>query len=167
MITKSVTTGCAVAMALSISACESTEARPDNSASGEHQAVFDTLFNHLDYRFPSEQHCSNEGTLTVGEFTARALANMSEQQPEHGKIEVTCDKVQADSSLASFYSMDMFPKGTDEKLRSFKENESLMQCQVSFSFSDKDVVWSRAVHFLWNRETEKALESTFRCVVIP
>lgn len=167
MITTRVTRGCALAALLVISACEATDAPPTRSDPGGNQAVFNTLFDHFDYQLPAEQNCSTEGAATIREFTAHSLAYLSEQLSGQGKIEVNCDSVQADASLANFYSMDMFPEGTDEKIHAMDGYDSLMQCQVSFSVSDEEMVWSRALQFLWDSETEKAVEDTFRCVLIP
>lgn len=167
MIKKRVTRGCALTALLVISACEATDAPPTSSASGGNQAVFNTLFDHFDYQLPAEQNCSTEGAASIREFTAHSLAYLSEQPSGRGEIEVDCEAVQTDGSLADFYAMDMFPEGTDEKIRAMDGNDSLMQCQVSFSVSDEEVVWSRALQFLWNSETEKAIENTFRCALIP
>ncbi|WP_341936850.1 hypothetical protein [Marinimicrobium sp. C2-29] len=167
MIKKRVTRGCALAACLVISACEATDAPPTSSDPGKNQAVFNTLFDHFDYQLPAEQNCSTEGPATIREFTADSLAYLSEQPSGKGRIEVNCETVQTDSSLANFYAMDMFPEGTDEKIHAMDGYDSLMQCQVSFSVSDEEVVWSRALQFLWNSETEKAIENTFRCALIP
>jgi len=165
MTAKTVARGCALALLLSLSACQTTKALPPSS--DENRAVFNTLFDHFDYQLPTKQKCSTEGATTVREFTAHSLAYLSEQQPGHGEIEMSCDKVETGSALANFYAMDMFPEGTDKEIQAIDGDDSLIQCQVSFSVYDAEVVWSRALQFLWNSETGKTLENTFRCIVIP
>ncbi|WP_027328936.1 hypothetical protein [Marinimicrobium agarilyticum] len=159
--------GCLISLAFATSACGFAEALPDNSDSGDNQAIFSTLFDHLDYRFPEQQNCSDEKTTSIKEFTAHSLAYMSEQKPGHGSVKVKCDHVQASPSLANFYSADIFPENAEEAIRKLDEKDSLMQCQVSFSVSDKEVVWSRSIQFLWNEKAKDAIKETFRCVLIP
>lgn len=167
MTTNPIAKACIIASALALCACESTQASPERSDSVDSQAVFDALFHHLDYRLPSEQQCSSEGTITVGEFTARSLTYISEHQAGKGTIETSCNAVALDASLANFYSMDMFPAGTDKALAEMEADAPLKQCRVSFSLSDQELVWSRAIQFLWNEKTEEALENTFRCLLTP